>query len=290
MGFAMYKIKIIVPTFNSSQVIRNCLQSLPQELLECVRIIDNVSSDSTVESVQRDFPAVSTQSLSKNIGFGGALNYAIERIVKDPSDYVLIANPDVVFRKETLEQLVKVANSNDNKVICGPKILTAHGRIWSTGGFIDQKRFTAGLLDYGKPDYTVMTKACDFISGTCMLIPISLLLQELRFDPDYFLYYEDVEFCYRAGVLGYRSICVGSAEILHQETSEKPEFKKTKNYYLARNHLLFVEKNAPFLVKLRERLRLPKSIGEHINRRNIGALKGISHYFLRKFGSYAERK
>jgi hypothetical protein len=83
---------------------------------------------------------------------------------------------------------------------------------------------------------------------------------------------------------------VPEAKIIHYETSEGAKLVHpeggtdlTKNYYLARNHLLFVERNAPFSVQLRETLRLPKTLWEHFKKGDRSALKGIKDYLLRKY-------
>lgn len=119
-----------------------------------------------------------------------------------------------------------------------------------------------------------------------MFIPAQLLKQGFRFYEPYFMYYEDVEFGVRAAHLGFSPQVVADSVVIHHEQSEHETAKKMKAYYLARNHLLFLERNAPLTIKLREFIRLPKTLFEHVRKQEYTALKGISDYYLRRFGGF----
>lgn len=279
-------VAVVIVTYNSETAIEDCISSIEKQQVSQILVVDNASTDNTVSVVRKHFKTVKLFSLLQNRGYAGGNNFGIDEALKLKIDYILVLNPDTIFELNTLANLLSAAEKHRGQGIFGPKILMENGkRIWSAGGELDKKRYTAGLtgyqdLDREYNDYHI-EREFDFVSGTCMLIPRKLFKKGLRFYEDYFLYYEDVEFCVRAKKLGYPSFLVTEAKIIHLEKSK--DFS-LKNYYLARNHLLFVERNAPFRIKLREMIRLPKTIYEHAIIVDWNSMQGVRDYFFRRFG------
>ncbi len=285
------KIFTIIVTNNNEKTIVPCIKSvLCQSPRPKIIIIDNNSQDQTLNMVKKinsaDIKLISNQT---NLGYADGNNLGIEEARQLDPDYFLIVNPDAILQKDSLHYLVESAQTIPG--IFGPEIfsVTSLKTYWSRGGVLDKKRWTAGMIDFQKKVTSLRVnlskiKAVDFISGTCMLIPSALIRQDLRFYSPYFMYYEDTEFCVRAERLGYPSFVVPKARLLHLEQSRLGNFPDLKKYYLARNHLLFVERNAPLRVKLRELLRLPKTLVDHSKNQDNFSTRGIKDYFLRKFG------
>src|SRR3990167_9047560 len=275
-------VVIIVVTYNNEAAIKNCFMSLEKQQQRQIIVVDNASTDKTVDIVKKNFKTVRLFSLSQNRGYAGGNNFGIEKALELNCEFVLILNPDTVLEPDTIRLLLSATEKHGGNGIFGPKILMKDGkRIWSIGGELDKKRYTAGLIGFKDLDNkNHKEKEVDFVSGTCMLIPRKLLEKDLRFYEKYFLYYEDVEFCVRAKQLGFSSFVVPTAKIVHLEESQSLLLKK---YYLARNHLLFIERNAPFPVKLREVIRLPKTLYEHAAASEWNSLQGIRDYFVRRF-------
>lgn len=306
----------VVLTYNSEKVIGECLTSLTQEHRGRVLVIDNASTDNSVKLVKTRFPKVTIDPMSQNLGYAGGNNVGIEKALAMGADYILILNPDVVVEKDCLKYLLMHVEAYVSPQIVGPKIFkgSSHFRsniklLWSVGGVLDEERYTAKLIGLGEKDKGQYDKSqpVDFVSGTCMLIPKTVLETGLRFYVPYFMYYEDVEFCIRARKLGFTSVVVPEAKITHFETSNNSNLSgaklihlpgelrwelrwHVKDYYLARNHLLFVERNAPIRVKLRELIRLPKTIFEHVNEHDAQSLQGVRDYITRKFGQNGDFK
>lgn len=284
------KIIAVVVTHNSERVISRCLTSLHTLRIPVV-VVDNASTDATLNRV-RGLSQVTLLSQPQNLGYAAGNNRGIEVATVQSPDYIMILNPDTVILKDAVESLVKAAQSYDDKGIFGPQILseqTPHF-VWARGGELDTKRFTAGLVGHHEQTRaSEKIETCDFLSGTCLLLPRNVYLSGLRFFEPYFLYYEDVEFSFRARNLGFPAYCVLSSRILHREVSEFGKSKLKKEYYLARNHLLFIERNAPFAVQFREAVRLPYTLYQHYKKGEYLAIRGIRDYFFRHFYERANR-
>src|SRR5579859_7598682 len=110
-------------------------------------------------------------NIKENLGYAGGINRILKKILSK-YNYFFIVNPDVVLHKNCIARLVKILK-NDTKVgIVGPKIVDNNGRIWSLGGELDKKRYSGGLIGYGRlseePKENIIP--VDFVSGTVMLI------------------------------------------------------------------------------------------------------------------------
>jgi len=243
-------------------------------LEECLRSIKNLGFSS-------DFITVINNN-NNNLGFASGVNKGVCEALKNKKiKYIFILNNDISFVGRSIEPLIKCLNS-PNIGIASPTEYISKNK-YLAGGIIDSNRFTAG---HGLTVVNQETdiKIFDFVSGSCMLVRRDVFENVGWFDDRFFMYYEDVDFCFRANKQGYKSALVSSVAIKHRGSSSIDNLDK--EYYLARNHLLFVEKHSPWRVKAREITRFPKTIFEHFVRHKKGkaALEGILDYFIRSFG------
>ncbi|NCN58551.1 glycosyltransferase family 2 protein [Candidatus Microgenomates bacterium] len=257
-----YRIKFIVIHYGNEDLLKLCLQSIKKHgySLTDVTVVDN-------NVVNR--------------GFAGGSNHGYE-LIKDQNDFdaVLFMNNDVQLLS-ILDPLT-IELMREGVGIVGPLQINKD-KSFIYEGVIDNKRYTAGH------DITVVmkkntnTKIADFISGSFMLVKKEVLDKIGRFDERFFMYYEDVDFCTRARKFGYSCSFVSKILVSHLESVHIK--RSVKEYYLARNHLLFVEKHAPWGIKILEIIRFPKTCFEHYSdKEKLGGLLGIKDYFFRKFG------
>lgn len=215
-----------------------------------------------------------------NVGYAEGINKAIQKHLHE-YDYFLILNPDIKIKKGLLSELLKTFTKGSHVGVVGPKIFDERGNIWSLGGELEKNRYSGGLMSYGRKDTKRKEVVpVDFVSGTAMLVRKEVFEKIGLFAKDYFLYYEDVDFCLRARKAGFACVVNPKAEIIHFASSTTGKDSPLMQYYLARNHLLLIERFAPVRVKLRELVRLPKTLYES---RAFETL-GIRDYFLRRFG------
>src|SRR6185437_6497170 len=132
------KVSIIVLTWNSYEITRDCLLSLRKvdyPNFEVV-LVDNGSADSSPETLAREFPEVTLIRNPKNLGFTGGNNVGMRNVLSRGTDYVLLLNNDTVVAPDFLAELVEVAESNPRIGVLNPKIyyFEPSDVIWYGGG------------------------------------------------------------------------------------------------------------------------------------------------------------
>ena len=272
------KVAVIVVSFNGEETIIDCVRSINEITKEgnneiTLIIVDNASTDKSLEKVKCQISKLKTTTqMSKlkviknkeNLGFAGGVNVGTKYALKNGAEYVFLLNQDAIVKQGAIEKLVQIIEKDSQIGIVGSLILNPDGTIWSAGGIVDKKRFTAGHLDDLNSSRQARTiKAVDFVSGCAMMIRNDVFEKIGFFDERFFLYYEDVDFCFRVRKANFKIIFVPQAVVTHhyQSTIEK---EKKKRYFMARNHFLFLAKHGPLKIKIREMIRLPKTVLEYL--------------------------
>jgi len=187
-----------------------------------------------------------------NMGYAAAVNKGIRIALKDNYDFFVIMNPDISLvnlRSYKWEDLL-------SKFDIGGYALKQNGKIYY-GGEIDKLRMSGGLIAK-KPE--LRFKETDFVSGSLMLIKKKVVDTIGLFNESYFMYYEDVEYCYRAKKAGFKVGIDSSMNYLHHELSSSDNEKKQQ--WLFENRIRFLIKYGSWKQKLYEIIRLPKTIME----------------------------
>jgi GT2 family glycosyltransferase len=270
----MSKVKIITVHYGKIKTTLNCLSSLSHLTNLSDLILINNSQSNIDKTIKKKIKQVSIINNPQNLGYPAALNIGIKLALKNNPQFILIINNDVIVKKNFLKELLSFSKKQRADLI-SPKILDQNSKIWFDGGEIDKNRYTAGHKK-GKTD---------FLSGCCLLIRKKVFDKIGFFDEDYFMYYEDVDFCLRARKAGFKLGIVDKAIVYHH-IKRSAKGIKLMDYYLARNHLLFVKKHGPLFVKIRELIRLPKTLWEHWRKKEFSALHGIKDCLLRRQSLY----
>lgn len=281
------RLGIVIVNWNNKDVILDCLQSVRNAgYISNVIVVDNASSDDSIGEIKQKYPGINIIQNSENLGYAGGNNRGIKYLLDREAKYIFILNPDTEIKKDTIEKLIEVFLQDKKTGIAGPKIFDKEGKIWSCGGKIDKKRFSGGLIGLGEKDHGQydQIREINYIPGTAMMVKKEVFEKVGLFEEKYFIYYEDTELSLRAKKAGFKIVFVPKAVIHHQESTSFGKKSGAHNYYMARNHLLFVERNAPVAIKLQELIRLLKTIWEHAKKKKKYAILGIKDYFLRRFG------
>lgn len=199
-----------------------------------------------------------------NLGYGGGANVGIRAAMEKGAEWVVLLNQDVVLREKSVHTFVEKLTVSPAGV-AGPFAGTLDSARWTT--MLEKKK--SGKM---------------YISGSVMAIHREALEIVGNFYEPYFLYYEEVDLCMRAVQNGFSLTHLPVSGISHKESVSLGAGSFAHEYYLARNHMLFVQRCAPWSVKLHELVRAPKTYMEHKAHGNQGALRGMRDYILRKFG------
>lgn len=212
-------VSIILVNWNGKAYIGECLRTLgnityrPYEVI----VVDNASIDGSVSYIKQSFPKVRVIENKKNIGFAQGNNTALP-ITR--GKFVLLLNTDTTVDPRFLTQLVESIQRDESIGVVQPKVLLASEkeRIDSVGAFF----LPTGLLyHFGRekiemmPQYSHPMKIFT-AKGVCMLIRKSVIDNIGLFDPDYFAYFEETDFCMRVWLSGFSVWYEPKARVYHQ--------------------------------------------------------------------------
>ena len=259
----MKKITIVILNYNGWGDTNECLESL-KPIIESTTfdvklvVVDNKSKNESIsrisEKIAKLFPNrfVITDNIIEatksrvvlfcsniNFGFSGGNNIGIKIARQNKSDYVLLLNNDTTVEPNFLHPLVDAIQESGVGIV-GPKIKDYYDRYqFILGGDFKRLKCT-GVHYYNTEEYN--HKPVSFLSGCCWLISMDAIEECGLMDENYFLYVEDVDYCYRFHTLGYKLIPVGESVIYHKE-GRSTTVKPMLYYYNTRNRLYFCKKN-----------------------------------------------
>ncbi|MCK5567124.1 MAG: glycosyltransferase family 2 protein, partial [Actinomycetia bacterium] len=233
---------------NGREYLKDCLESInglnyPQDKIEII-VVDNGSSDDSLEFLRTNHSEVKIIENKKNMGFARANNQAAE-IAR--GEYLAFLNNDTRVDKNWLIELLRPIYMNEEVVASGSKVLSMDGKSLDfVGGMInfEGKGFQ---IDYGVPvkdDQHHIYKYMPFVNGGAMMVQKDVFLGSGGFDEDFFAYYEDVDFGWRLWVLGYMVVFAPDSIVYHHHHGTSKIFSEDKLRFLKeRNSLYSVFKN-----------------------------------------------
>jgi GT2 family glycosyltransferase len=245
-------VAVVVLNWNGREDTLACLRSLQQASGELIPIVvDNGSTDGSVEAVREAFPEIELVETGANLGFAGGNNAGIGRALELGAAHVVVLNNDIEVDPAFATALVDEAARRPNAGALCSKILYAEPRdtIWFAGASFDpQSGYNGRQRGYGKRDdgaFDAVT-ATDRACGAAMLVPRAVLEQVGLFDPAFFLYSEDTEWSLRARGAGFDLYVVPASKVWHKVSAGSGgEASPSTLYYDMRNTLVVCERYAP---------------------------------------------
>jgi len=241
------KVSVIVINWNGKHHLERCLSSVLQQTYPNfeVVLVDNASTDGSVEFVRERFPGVRIIRNEENLGFAAGDNVAIRTT---RGDYVATLNNDTQVDPRWLEELVSAAEADPKVGMCASKMLFLHQPdiINSTGISLD-KAGIAWDRRGGEPDQDTGIEPIE-VFGPCAGAALyrRRMLEEVGlFDQDFFAYLEDVDLAWRARLMGWRCLYVPTARVYHIHSATGLEGSPFKNHLLGRNKVWTIIKNYP---------------------------------------------
>jgi len=236
------KIAVIILSYNGQGYLPDLFKSLREQTLQPseVVILDNNSSDNSVEYIKNNFSEATLIASKKNTGFAGGNNIGIKQALKNNPDYIFMLNQDTVCDLKCLEILAEKASSFDNIFACQPLIMC-----WPKKNLIQTSGNKMHFLGFGysgdykrESSHEVVEKLDRdpfYLSGAAMFIDVNALNKIGLLDEDFFLYHEDTDICLRAKFLGYKMKLIPEAIIYHKYTEA---ISKNRWFWSERNRLL----------------------------------------------------
>ena len=252
MGAAGFfpQVDVIVLTWNRRQDTLACLESISHITYPNYRVIvvDNGSSDGTIESISAQYPDVVLMVNERNLGFSGGFNVGLRYALRHGADFMLILNNDTIVSANLLEELIEPA-APPNVGMVAPKIYyyAEPTRIWSVGGAchsvtLEMTHKGDGQIDRGQWERVIER---DFLVGCALLMKRSMLEQIGLFDTGFQpAYYEDIDFCLRARRAGYRLLLAPQAKLWHKvATTSGGHGSPQERYLMARHSVRYFRKH-----------------------------------------------
>lgn len=288
------KSTVVIPNYNGISYIKNCLDSLLKERVNKefdIIVVDNHSTDQSLELVQRDYPDIKVIAFDENTGFCKAVNAGITEAT---TEYVILLNNDTTVEIGFVEELEKVMDNEPKAFSAGakmvdmknPEVLDDAGDFYCALGWA----FARGC---GKPadKYEEITEVFSACAGAAIYRK-GIFEKIGMFDETHFAYLEDLDVGYRAKIYGYRNFYAPKSVVYHAgSASSGSRHNAFKVDLSSKNSVYVIYKNMPFVQQL---INLPffmvgyfvkwlfflrKGLGKNYA---VGVFKGIKRNFSKE--------
>lgn len=228
------RIGIVIVSYNTCALLRNCLRSIfafvdPEDETIRVAVVDNGSTDGSMETVRREFPTVTGVEAGENLGFGRANNLGVKSLEDryGAAEYLFFLNPDTVLLNDAVGILADFLDRNPEAGAAGGNLFAEdgstpalsfsprHGLRWEITTLLPnplkRRVWPAGTWF----NFDERPRRVGYVSGADLMVRRKALGTATAFDPDFFMYYEDMELCRRIRRAGFGVWSVPQARIIH---------------------------------------------------------------------------
>jgi len=240
-------LSVVIVSWNTRDLCLATLAAVPAAVAPYtaeIWLVDNASSDDTVAAVRTQFPNVRLIVNDANLGFTRANNQALARA---RGRFLLLLNSDTEARPGSLATLIRYLEEHPECGACGPKLLYPDGRLQPNGRRLptlwrefvaatglrrlNEKAF-ADRLEWGRSDFS-RTAEVEEVSGACLMLRREVLEQIGPLDEQFFMFYEEVDWCARMRAAGWKIAYVAEAEVMHHiaQSMNKAGFAVYKAFY-----------------------------------------------------------
>lgn len=280
----MKKIAVVILNWNGAKLLEQFLPSVIEHSDGAtIYVVDNASTDSSIEVLKTKFPSVNIIQNDGNYGFAKGYNVALQQVEED---YYALVNSDVEVTEGWLSPILTVFDKELNVSIIQPKILDYKNKEYfeyagAAGGFIDQYGYPfcrGRIFDTIEKDNGQYDDETEIFwaSGACFFIRKEIYRKLNGFDCEFFAHQEEIDLCWRAFNLGYKAKYTSKSVVYHIGGATLKESNPKKTFLNFRNSLLMLTKNLP-------KNKLPSII---FVRLLLDGLAGIQFLFKGKFNHF----
>ncbi len=267
------KLAIVIVNYNTPLDTLECLASLkkatlPKGLILETTLVDNASSDDSVELIKKKYPEIKLIISLQNLGFAGGNNLGIKAAMSEKPDWIMLLNSDTLVDKTFFQELQKGSVNDPQVGALSPLIYFASGFefhrdrykkkdlgkvIWYGGGQMDWANVYGthkyvDQVDKGQVSQAVET---DFATGACLIVRAKVFQAVGLLNEDYFLYLEDLEFNQRVKLADWKVMIDPGPKIWHKVSRSSGGIGSPLNeYFITRNRLNFGMRYAPWRTKI----------------------------------------
>jgi hypothetical protein len=255
MEIQQAKIAVLILNWNGRELLERFLPSIVDFNADNsdVYVIDNASTDDSLDYIAKHFPRVKTIVFKENYGFAKGYNKALKLI---PHQYALLLNSDVRVSENWLEPLYNFLESYCEYVACQPKILDEKKTTYfeyagACGGYIDRfgYPFCRGrifdALEEDKGQYNTI-KDVFWASGAALFIRRKEYIEAGGLDASFFAHQEEIDLCWRLLNKGHKIACIPQSKVYHLGGASLDKAHPRKTFLNFRNNLVMLLKNLPF--------------------------------------------
>lgn len=251
-------VTVVVVTWQRRDLVLRCLQSLATQTVACrILVVDNGSTDGTVEAVETTYPRVTVLALPENRGFAGGVAAALAAV---DTRFVALLNNDAVAAPRWLEHSLATLEDPSVAAVSAKMVLES-----PTGSPVTINNTGVVLLDTGYgadrglgvsdgARFSEVVEVFGFSGGAAVLRTLAVAAVG-GFPADWFMYYEDTDVSWRLRLAGWRIVYEPRAVVTHQHAASSDPASEGFAFYTERNRLLTLWENAPLRFAARCSLR-----------------------------------
>lgn len=244
------KVYVVILNYNNADDTIACINSFCLvDSISCKLVI--VDNNSTKECIERlrgyisKFDNVEFIETGKNLGYAGGNNVGIRYSISLGAEYIAIVNNDVIVNKNSFDACIKLLDEDSNVAFVGPTILEYNSNIIQYAGGMINIRTGQSIHLYSNQVYQNREKTveCDYVGGACLLFRASIVEKIGYLPENYFLFWEESEWCYRARKAGYKCLCTFNGYVNHKGSASIRKESGFEAYYLEKNRMVFLLRN-----------------------------------------------
>ena len=253
----MSQLSIIIVNFKTRDCLRECLRSIFGSQTQFgfdVCVVDNASTDGSVEMVKAEFPSVKLIENKENLGYSKANNQVLRKLVDntlaDSPRYFLLLNPDVEVARDTFDKMLEFMDNNPIVGICGCKVLKSDGSFDEAcrRNFPNPARAFRYLTGLGRSSYHPdlpenKIAEVDSVMGAFLMIRKETVDTIGLLDENFFMYGEDLDWCWRAKTAGLKVIYAPLTTVIHHKGSSSRKLPGKALYEFHRAMQIFYNKH-----------------------------------------------
>lgn len=278
------KIHIVILNWNGAKDTIPCIESIQKIDLSTYEliIVDNGSTDDSVTILKTTFPSLTLLEIKENCGYAGGVNVGIQHALTQGAQWILLLNNDTLVDPLFLSAFSKKIEEDPKVGIIGgwPIRFYEPDKLDHLGGIWDENKGKFALVGLGeKLDFQFEGKL-DYICGCSSLIRREVFEAVGLFEPAFFCYWEEADFCMRAKQAGFTFAVCPEAKLWHKVSASFTGGKPHIAYYWWRNRFFWAERN--LTKKAQRKLFWSVLFPSILHLYKLRTLKGLQLFFLKQ--------